>query len=272
MRSAPGRRSMSRAAERGSSERPRATATIGTRSPRRMSSATRATAPWPGGMTSAKRPLRGAHALLRVEQHRDAGRVEQGAARKVYEHARALLRGRLQRPAQRVAERQVVLPDQRDDRRGVRVKRDFHAIRRLVVVWYSHRRWRGLGRPDSGASLQRSEGLHRLAAALSRAERPRDVGIAFLDQALERLGAQGGSLVLRSADGSALELIAGRDLPGAKARPARASADRGDVQRHRSPTGPAVRSQRAPTRSSRPSSRRAHARSVTARRPSTRSR
>jgi len=93
-----------------------------------------------------------------------------------------------------------------------------HAIRRLIVVWYSHRRWRGLGRPDSGASLQRSEGLHRLAAALSRAERPRDVGIAFLDQALERLGAQGGSLVLRSADGSALELIAGRDLPGAKAR------------------------------------------------------
>src|SRR6185312_4466324 len=145
-------------------------------------------------------------------------RVEQGAARKVYEHARALLRGRLQRPAQRVAERQVVLPDQRDDRRGVRVKRDLHAIRRLIVVWYSHRRWRGLGRPDSGASLQRSEGLHRLAAALSRAERPRDVGIAFLDQALERLGAQGGSLVLRSADGSALELIAGRDLPGAKAK------------------------------------------------------
>ncbi len=87
-----------------------------------------------------------------------------------------------------------------------------------MVVWYAHRRWRGLERPDSGASLQRSEGLHRLAAALSRAERPRDVGIAFLDQALERLGAQGGSLVLRSADGSALELIAGRDLPGAKAR------------------------------------------------------
>ena len=42
--------------------------------------------------------------------------------------------------------------------------------------------------------------------------------MAFLDQAFEHLGAQGGSLVLRSADGSALELIAGKDLPGAKAR------------------------------------------------------
>jgi serine phosphatase RsbU (regulator of sigma subunit)/uncharacterized protein YigA (DUF484 family) len=67
------------------------------------------------------------------------------------------------------------------------------------------------------AAQTRSEGLHQLAAALSRAASPHDVGMAFLDQALERLGAQGGSLVLRSADGSALELIAGRDLPGAKA-------------------------------------------------------
>jgi len=72
--------------------------------------------------------------------------------------------------------------------------------------------------PSPDAAHARSEGLHQLAAALSRAASPHDVGIAFLDQALERLGAQGGSLVLRSADGSALELIAGRDLPGAKAK------------------------------------------------------
>jgi serine phosphatase RsbU (regulator of sigma subunit)/uncharacterized protein YigA (DUF484 family) len=64
----------------------------------------------------------------------------------------------------------------------------------------------------------RAERLHRLAAALSGAASPQEVGGAFLDQALEQLGAQGGSLVLRTADGSALELIAGRDLPGAKAR------------------------------------------------------
>jgi serine phosphatase RsbU (regulator of sigma subunit)/uncharacterized protein YigA (DUF484 family) len=71
---------------------------------------------------------------------------------------------------------------------------------------------------DQAASEHaRAEGLHRLAAALSRAASPQEVGTAFLDQALERLGAQGGSLVLRSADGSALELIAGKDLPGAKA-------------------------------------------------------
>jgi serine phosphatase RsbU (regulator of sigma subunit)/uncharacterized protein YigA (DUF484 family) len=68
------------------------------------------------------------------------------------------------------------------------------------------------------ATVSDSEGLHRLAAALSRAASSHDVGMAFLDQALQRLGAQGGSLVLRSADGLALELIAGRDLPGAKAK------------------------------------------------------
>ena len=75
-----------------------------------------------------------------------------------------------------------------------------------------------VARADAASAVHaRSEGLHRLAAALSRAASPQDVGTAFLDQALERLGAQGGSLVLRSADGAALELIAGRDLPGAKA-------------------------------------------------------
>src|SRR4051812_47286938 len=67
-------------------------------------------------------------------------------------------------------------------------------------------------------SAHDSESLLQLAAALSRAASPQDVGLAFLDQALARLGAQGGSLVLRSADGLALELIAGRDLPGAKAK------------------------------------------------------
>jgi serine phosphatase RsbU (regulator of sigma subunit) len=77
--------------------------------------------------------------------------------------------------------------------------------------------------PLDGSTLEpvahtHAERLHRLAAALSRAASPPEVGAAFLDQAVEQLGAQGGSLVLRSADGSALELIAGRDLPGAKAR------------------------------------------------------
>jgi serine phosphatase RsbU (regulator of sigma subunit)/uncharacterized protein YigA (DUF484 family) len=72
--------------------------------------------------------------------------------------------------------------------------------------------------PGAGLAHRRTERLHRLAAALSRAADPREVGGAFLDQALEHLGAHGGSLVLRSADGTALELVAGRELPGAKAR------------------------------------------------------
>jgi serine phosphatase RsbU (regulator of sigma subunit)/uncharacterized protein YigA (DUF484 family) len=76
---------------------------------------------------------------------------------------------------------------------------------------------RGRDEDPAPAAHTRAEGLHTLAAALSRAASPHEVGTAFLDQALERLGAQGGSLVLRSPDGSALELIAGRDLPGAKA-------------------------------------------------------
>ncbi|MDX6538582.1 MAG: hypothetical protein QOI71_192 [Gaiellales bacterium] len=77
-------------------------------------------------------------------------------------------------------------------------------------------------RPQSRAPLalvdSRAERLHRLAAALSRAASPADVATAFLDQALEHLGADGGTLVLEDATGSALELVAGRDLPGAKAR------------------------------------------------------
>jgi serine phosphatase RsbU (regulator of sigma subunit)/uncharacterized protein YigA (DUF484 family) len=64
----------------------------------------------------------------------------------------------------------------------------------------------------------RAERLHRLAAALSRAGNAHDVGVAFLDQALEQLGAQGGSLALRTEDASGLELIAGRDMPGAASR------------------------------------------------------
>ena len=75
---------------------------------------------------------------------------------------------------------------------------------------------------ESGATLalahSRAQRLHRLAAALSRAASPGDVAGAFLDQAVEQLDAQGGSLTLLSADGLALELVAGRDLPGAEAR------------------------------------------------------
>ena len=77
-------------------------------------------------------------------------------------------------------------------------------------------------RRESGSPLalagSRAERLHRLSAALSRAASPADVAAAFLDQALEHLGAHGGSLVLKDTTGSALELVAGRDLPGAKAR------------------------------------------------------
>jgi serine phosphatase RsbU (regulator of sigma subunit)/uncharacterized protein YigA (DUF484 family) len=100
----------------------------------------------------------------------------------------------------------------------------------LVGAW----RWRRAARPahaggggalTPGASRStlelahsRAQRLHRLAAALSRAASAREVATAFLDQALEQLGAQGGSLVLRSADGTALDLVAGREIPGAKAR------------------------------------------------------
>ena len=78
----------------------------------------------------------------------------------------------------------------------------------------------------------RAQRLHSLAAALSRAASPADVAGAFLDQALDQLDAQGGSLALRSADGSALELVAGRDLPGAKAR----LLDRIPIEQHFSVT------------------------------------
>ena len=91
----------------------------------------------------------------------------------------------------------------------------------LAVAWVARSRIVDLsvsGRPLSPAGRSESESLHLLAAALSGAASPHDVGMAFLDQAVERLGAQGGSLVLRSDDGLALELIAGRDLPGAKAK------------------------------------------------------
>src|SRR4051812_21448796 len=76
------------------------------------------------------------------------------------------------------------------------------------------------GESESTLALadSRAQRLRQLAAALSRATSPGEVAGAFLDQALEQLDAQGGSLALRSADGAALELVAGRDLPGAKAR------------------------------------------------------
>ena len=76
----------------------------------------------------------------------------------------------------------------------------------------------GRGEPALALAQSRAERLHRLATALSRAADPGEVGGAFLDEALDHLGAHGGSLVLRSEDGLALELVAGRDLPGAKAR------------------------------------------------------
>src|SRR4051812_16723347 len=95
------------------------------------------------------------------------------------------------------------------------------------------------GESESTLALadSRAQRLHLLAAALSRATSPGEVAGAFLDQALEQLDAQGGSLALRSADGAALALAArggagaprgrggaplarpaGRDLPGAEAR------------------------------------------------------
>ena len=98
-----------------------------------------------------------------------------------------------------------------------------------AFVARADRIWRARERADGRAPLageagsplalahSRAERLHRLAAALSRAASPADVAGAFLDQAFEHLGASGGSLVLRGADGSALDLVAGRDVPGAKA-------------------------------------------------------